>query len=88
MYWEDDEQRLSIFREMNDEWLNADKIEKRPSSERYDIYVARFHDHSELLIEWWHSEDMMNVSYRAISYNGWQAPAQLTEIMDSEGGQK
>lgn len=79
----DGERHLSVAREMwnvTTDWYGADKIEARPSGGSYDIWVARFHDHSELLIEFCHQSEKLSVAYRGISFHGWGAPAFLNEI--------
>lgn len=80
----DDENRaVSVAREMGNEskeWFGADKVEARPSGGSHDIWVARFHDHSELLVEFWYLPETLKVAYRGISFHGWGAPSFLDEI--------
>lgn len=78
-----DEKEVWVAREMlnvTTDWYGADKVESRPSSGQREVWVARFFDHSELMIEWYAELDEMKVSYRAMSFNSWGAPASLVEI--------
>jgi hypothetical protein len=83
MATDDDNRAVSVAREMRNvttDWYGADSVESRPSNSTHDIWVARFHDHSELLIEFWHMPETLKVAYRSISFHSWGAPAFLDEI--------
>lgn len=65
-------------------WQDPDKVEDRtPTESTYDIWVARFHDGSELLIEYWRSLDHLTVAYRSMSSCSWGPPAGLIEMVQS-----
>lgn len=80
-----DEKIVECAREMQIGWCGAEKIESRPSDGKREIWVARFHDNSEVLFEWYGDTEEMKASYREMSFNGWGAPASLTEVTN-EGG--
>ena len=44
------------------------------------IWVARLHDKSEILVNYWQQDDRIDIAYRGISWHTWGAPVTAEEI--------
>ena len=79
----DDWKELDIARETSHGTQYPDTIEDRsPMGMLYDIWVARFPDKSEVLVEYWPANDKTTVAYRSTSFNSWGPPATLEEMVN------
>ena len=77
--------KLTIWRTMEHldwAWDSPVNIEDRTPTDQTNpvrIWVATFDDYSQLLLEWWLTDDELHVSYRDMEGDTWERPIRLTD---------